>query len=71
MWSSAMLASFAPSNQPVRASVAEVPIARASPASGPAGTVVTTGTWCGVLHATAGDRVVVAFDGIGRAEVRF
>jgi 2-keto-4-pentenoate hydratase len=37
----------------------------------PAGTVVTTGTWCGVLHAKPGDRVVVTFDGIGRAEVRF
>jgi 2-keto-4-pentenoate hydratase len=36
-----------------------------------AGTVVTTGSWCGVLTAKAGDRVVAAFDGIGRAEVRF
>ena len=37
----------------------------------PAGTVVTTGSWCGVLTAQAGNRVVAAFDGIGRAEVRF
>jgi len=37
----------------------------------PAGTVVTTGSWCGVLVAQAGNRVVAAFDGIGRAEVRF
>ncbi|MBX3604855.1 MAG: fumarylacetoacetate hydrolase family protein [Piscinibacter sp.] len=35
----------------------------------PAGTVVTTGTWCGLLMAAAGDRVVVEFDGIGAAEV--
>lgn len=36
----------------------------------PAGTVVTTGTWCGLLHAAAGDRVTVEFPGIGRAEVQ-
>lgn len=36
-----------------------------------AGTVVTTGTWCGVLHAAAGDLVRVVFDGLGEAEVRF
>lgn len=36
----------------------------------PAGTVVTTGTWCGILHAGAGDRVAVEFPGIGRAEVQ-
>lgn len=36
----------------------------------PAGTVVTTGTWCGLLIARPGDRVVVAFDGIGEAEVQ-
>lgn len=36
-----------------------------------AGTVVTTGTWCGVQHAQPGDRVRVEFDGIGEAEVRF
>lgn len=35
-----------------------------------AGTVVTTGTWCGLLTAAAGDRVQVAFPGIGEAEVR-
>jgi 2-keto-4-pentenoate hydratase len=34
-----------------------------------AGTVVTTGTWCGLLTAAAGDRVQVAFPGIGEAEV--
>jgi 2-keto-4-pentenoate hydratase len=33
----------------------------------PAGTVVTTGTWVGMLPAQAGDRVDVAFDGIGSA----
>jgi 2-keto-4-pentenoate hydratase len=36
----------------------------------PAGTVVTTGTWCGALEARAGDEVRVAFDGIGEARVR-
>jgi 2-keto-4-pentenoate hydratase len=36
-----------------------------------AGSVVTTGTWCGVLHAQAGETVRVAFDGIGDAELRF
>ena len=35
-----------------------------------AGTVVTTGTWCGILHARAGDTVDVRFDGIGAALVR-
>jgi len=35
----------------------------------PAGAVLTTGTWVGVLEAAAGDRVHVAFDGIGEAEV--
>jgi len=33
----------------------------------PAGTIVTTGTWVGVLPARAGDAVMVEFDGIGRA----
>jgi 2-keto-4-pentenoate hydratase len=33
----------------------------------PAGTVVTTGTWCGMLPAAAGDRVTARFDGIGEA----
>ena len=36
----------------------------------PAGTVVTTGTWCGMLPASAGDRVVVRFEGVGEASVR-
>jgi 2-keto-4-pentenoate hydratase len=36
----------------------------------PAGTVVTTGTWCGILFAQAGDAVGVAFDGIGHASVK-
>jgi 2-keto-4-pentenoate hydratase len=36
----------------------------------PAGTVVTTGTWCGALEARAGDRVSVVFEGVGRAEVQ-
>jgi 2-keto-4-pentenoate hydratase len=36
----------------------------------PAGTVVTTGTWCGMLPAAAGDRVDVRFDGIGSAQLQ-
>jgi len=36
----------------------------------PAGAVVTTGTWCGVLPARAGDAVRVAFEGIGEASLR-
>jgi 2-keto-4-pentenoate hydratase len=36
----------------------------------PAGTVVTTGTWVGILPAQAGDRVQVVFDGIGEASVQ-
>ena len=36
----------------------------------PQGTVVSTGTWCGLLEARRGDMVRVAFDGIGDAEVR-
>lgn len=36
----------------------------------PAGSVVTTGTWCGVLAAQAGDAVSVQFDGIGQARVQ-
>lgn len=36
----------------------------------PAGTVVTTGSWVGLLPATPGDTVVVEFPGIGRAEAR-
>ena len=35
-----------------------------------AGTVVTTGTWCGLPLAAAGDRVVAEFAGIGRAVVQ-
>lgn len=37
----------------------------------PAGSVVSTGTWCGLLFAQAGDAVHVAFDGIGSASVAF
>jgi 2-keto-4-pentenoate hydratase len=33
----------------------------------PAGTVVTTGTWCGLIEAQAGDEVSVDFPGIGAA----
>jgi 2-keto-4-pentenoate hydratase len=33
------------------------------------GTVVTTGTWCGLLEARRGDRVEVQFDGVGTASV--
>lgn len=36
----------------------------------PAGTVVTCGTWCGMLPAQAGDTVHVVFDGIGEARVK-
>ena len=36
----------------------------------PAGTVVTTGTWVGILMAQAGDLVRVAFDGIAEATVQ-
>ena len=36
----------------------------------PAGTVVTTGTWVGVLDAAAGDRVDVEFPGIGKASLQ-
>jgi 2-keto-4-pentenoate hydratase len=36
----------------------------------PAGTVVTTGTWCGLPMAAAGERVSAEFPGIGRAEVQ-
>ncbi len=35
-----------------------------------AGTVVTTGTWCGLPLAAAGDRVIAEFPGIGRAAVQ-
>ena len=35
-----------------------------------AGTVVTTGTWCGLLMARPGQRVVVRFDGIGEAQLQ-
>ena len=34
-----------------------------------AGSVVTTGSWCGLLMAQAGERVHVAFDGIGDVSV--
>ena len=36
----------------------------------PAGTVVTTGTWVGILHAEKGDLVTVEFPGVGRASVQ-
>ncbi|MDB5857144.1 MAG: 2-keto-4-pentenoate hydratase-like protein [Ramlibacter sp.] len=36
----------------------------------PRGTVVTTGTWCGMLPAQKGDRVKAVFEGIGEAEVQ-
>ena len=36
----------------------------------PAGTVVTTGTWAGVVAAHAGELVRVSFDGVGQASVR-
>lgn len=37
----------------------------------PAGSVVTTGTWCGLPLAAPGDRVHVEFPGIGHAVVQF
>jgi len=36
----------------------------------PRGTVVTTGTWCGMLPASAGDLVVVRFERVGEASVQ-
>ena len=36
----------------------------------PAGTVVTTGTWCGMLKAQAGDVVTARFAGVGQARVQ-
>lgn len=36
----------------------------------PAGTVVTTGSWVGILHAAQGDLVTVEFPGIGGASVQ-
>lgn len=36
----------------------------------PKGTVVTAGTWCGLLDASAGDVVVAEFPGIGVASVQ-
>lgn len=36
-----------------------------------AGSVVTTGTWCGVQQARAGDKVSARFEGIGQAQVGF
>lgn len=36
----------------------------------PRGTVVTTGTWCGLLAARPGDRVQARFEGIGEAVVQ-
>jgi len=33
-------------------------------------TAVTTGTWCGMLPAQAGDRVRAVFEGVGEAEVQ-
>ncbi|MGY4831624.1 fumarylacetoacetate hydrolase family protein [Sphaerotilaceae bacterium SBD11-9] len=36
----------------------------------PAGSVVSTGTWCGALEAHAGELVVVQFDGLGEARVQ-
>jgi 2-keto-4-pentenoate hydratase len=36
----------------------------------PRGTVVTTGTWCGMLEAKRGDLVRAVFDGVGEASVQ-
>ena len=40
-------------------------------ASVPAGTVVTTGTWCGIPAAQSGDLVVASFDGVGMTSIQF
>lgn len=37
----------------------------------PAGTVVTTGSWVGILHAAKGDLVTAEFPGVGCASVQF
>lgn len=42
----------------------------ASGAAVPAGTVVTTGTWCGVPSAQPNDLVVASFDGVGMTSVQ-
>ncbi|MEO7393039.1 MAG: fumarylacetoacetate hydrolase family protein [Ramlibacter sp.] len=39
-------------------------------ATAPKGTVVTTGTWCGMLPASAGDLVTARFEGVGEASVQ-
>lgn len=44
--------------------------ATAGGATVPAGSVVTTGTWCGMLPASAGDAVEVSFEGVGHAFVQ-
>ena len=36
----------------------------------PPGTIVTTGTWCGMLTAQVGEKVKAVFEGIGEAEVQ-
>jgi 2-keto-4-pentenoate hydratase len=36
----------------------------------PRGTVVTTGTWCGMLPAAVGDLVIARFEGIGEASLQ-
>jgi len=36
----------------------------------PRGTVVTTGTWCGMLEAQRGDLVRAVFDGIGEVQIQ-
>jgi 2-keto-4-pentenoate hydratase len=36
----------------------------------PKGTIITTGTWCGMLEAKAGDQVKAVFEGIGEAQVQ-
>ena len=40
-------------------------------ASVPSGTVVTTGTWCGIPAAQPGDLVVASFDGVGMTSIQF
>lgn len=37
----------------------------------PAGAVVTTGSWIGIVHAQPGDAVTVEFEGLGHATLQF
>jgi 2-keto-4-pentenoate hydratase len=58
-----------PMGDPTRVLGAWLRHATADGATLRAGTVVTTGSWCGMLEAAVGDAVEVAFDGIGVARL--